>query len=425
MRVQGVLIVWLLLALASVLAQADEAALRRQLADYLTACWGTDDAAKMQADAKFAELEKIAGVDPRAFYGHGLVMLYQRRYDDSAKAFDQVARVDEEHLPALKARVWISLLVKKYGDALTAMEDLAKAAGKLAVDADNKDAAEEAARFLGSTYGFVDGPLAETAALASRKSTEDVILESLSDEQRVKFIDARQAVIEKFTDLTTERADSRETAIADEEAEKQKILADVDKRRAEMQTQADELQERRAKVEGELKEELAEIAKLDRPLLTQLTALQAQSAALQTGADNVAIDIQRLEGRLAGEKDPVRRDQLRRDIRRLGTLLRQYDVDLATASGALAGVQAERATLFARQKTAERDLGGQLKSIDRQAAGFAAEERKLAGIEKRAKKPSNGSTGKVNALGVTATALKTYEPFPIERERQRLLDSLE
>ena len=39
--------------------------------------------------------------------------------------------------------------------------------------------------------------------------------------------------------------------IADEEAEKQKVLADVEKRRAEMETQADELKERRAKVEGE------------------------------------------------------------------------------------------------------------------------------------------------------------------------------
>jgi hypothetical protein len=423
MRVQAV--GCLLLLAASVLpARADEEALRQKLTDFLTTCWDTSDDAQLLADTKFAALEKIAGVDPRAFYGHGLVMLHQRRYAESAKSLDQVVRIDAEHLPAWQAKVWLALLLKKYDIALAGMEDLAEVAGKLAEDADNKDAAGEAARFLGSAYGFVDGPLGEVAAVSARHTTEKAILAALSDEQRMAFTEARQAVIEKFTELTSERADSRDLAIADEEAEKQKVLADVDKRRAEMQTQADDLQERREKVAGELKDELADISRLDRPLLAQLTGLQTQSAAAQASSDNVLIDIQRLENRLAGEKDQARRDQIRRDIRRLNALLRQYDAELAVITTGIAGVQGERSVLFTRQKAAERNLGGQLQAIDRQAAAFQAEERKLAGIERKAKKPSSGSTGKVTGLGMTAAALKTYEPFPIERERERLLDSL-
>src|SRR5207253_1844246 len=144
------------------------------------------------ADTKFAALEKIAGADPRAFYGHGLVMLYQRRYDESAKSLDQVVKVDDQHLPALQARVWLALLVKKYDDALAGMEGLAVVAGKLAEDADNKDAASEAARFLGSVYGFVDGPLSDVAALAARGTTEKAILAALSEDQRAVFTEARQ-----------------------------------------------------------------------------------------------------------------------------------------------------------------------------------------------------------------------------------------
>lgn len=405
-------------------AQADEAVVRRKLTDFLTTCWDTSDSARDLADTKFSELEKVAGADPRAAYGHGLVMLYQRRYPESARSLDQVVRVDDQHFSALQARVWLALLVKKYDDALAGMEDLAKAAGKLAADADNKDAASEAARFLGSVYGFVDGPLGELNAVAARPATEKAILDALSEDQRETFTAARQSVVEKFTGLTNERSDSREAAIADEEAEKQKVLADVDKRRAEMQTQAEELKERRARVEGELKEELAEIARLDRPLMAQLTRLQADGTAAQASADSVAIDIARLEDRLLREKDPVLRDQIRRDLNRLSALLRRYDIDAAAINTEIAGVQAERSTLFARQRTAERNLGGQLQSIDKQFASFQSEERKLAGIERKAKRPSTGSTGKVNGLGMTATALKTYEPFPIERERQRLLDSL-
>jgi hypothetical protein len=412
------------LAASVVPAAAEEDAVRRKLTDFLTTCWETSDSAKELADTKFAALEKIAGVDPCAFYGHGLVMLYQRRYPESAKSLDQVVRVDAQHLPALRARVWLALLVKKYDDALAGMEELAKATGKLAADVDNKDAASEAARFLGSVYGFVDGPLGELAAVAARPATETAILEALSEEQRELFTAARQSVTEKFTDLTIERSDSREAAIADEEAEKQKVLADVERRRAEMQTQAEDLKERRAKAEGELKDELAEVARLDRPLTAQLTRLQAERTADQVSAEGVAVDIARLEGLLAGEKDPVRRDQLRRDIVRLSALLRRYDVDLAAVNTAIAGVQAERSPLFARQKAAEKNFGGQIQAIDKQFTSFQTEERKLAGIERKAKKPSSGSTGKVNSLGMTVVALKTYEPLPIERERQRLLESL-
>ena len=65
-----------------------------------------------------------------------------------------------------------------------------------------------------------------------------------------------------------------------------------------------------------------------------------------------------------------------------------------------------------------------MQRIDKQLNSHQSEERKLAGIEKKAKKPSNGSTGKVNALSITALALKTYEPFPIAQERERLMEAL-
>lgn len=414
----------LVLACGVLPARGDDELLRQKLSDYLTTCWETGDAARLQADARFAEIEKLAGVDPRTYYAHGLVMMYQRRFDESAQALDQAVRFDEQHLPAWRAKVWLALLVKRYDDALHGMEGLAVAAGKLAGEADNKEAALDAARFLGSAYGFVDGPLSEVAAVASRGVTEKAILAELNEEQRTAFAEARQGVADKFTDLMSERQDSRETAIADQEAEKQKVLADVDKRRAEIATQADELKERRDKIAGELKDELAEIAKLDRPLQAQLATLQTQGVTVQASADSVLFDIRRLEDILFNEEDPIRRGQIRADLAALSSLLRRYDIDLAAIQASIAGVQAQRGELLARQQTAQRNLGGQLQGIERQFAGFQKEERKLAGIERTAKKPSSGSTGKVNALKMTASALKTYEPFPIERERERLLNAL-
>jgi len=422
MRVHAIA-VGLLFSLTAPALLADDDLARRKLADFLHTCWETGDSVHAATDAKFKAVEK-AGAGARAYYGQALVLMYQRRYEEAAKALEQVVKVDDQHLAGWRAKIWLALLTKKYGIGLAGMEHLATAAGKLAEDAGNKEAAEEAVRFLGSVYGFVDGPLGESAAGASRKTTEKAILAALSEEQQVVFTEARQAVMEKFAELTNERQGSRESAIADEEAEKQKVLADVEKRRSEIATQGEELKERRAKVEGELKDELTEIGRLDRPLLTQLTSLQAQAAAVRRNADTVALDIQALEDQFAREKDQNIRDQIRRDINRLRPLLGRYDGELAVISTAIAGVQGQRATLATRQAKAQNTFGSQLQSIDRQFAAFQAEERKLAGAERKANKPSTGSTGKVSALNITATALKTYEPFPIEQERERLLESL-
>jgi len=405
-------------------ARGDDAAVRDRVLDYLQTSWQTGDSASSKADAKFAGFEKEIGVDPRAFYAQALVLMYQRRYDEAFKSLDQVLRVDEKHLAAWRAKIWLALLTKDYGLALSAMERMGTAAGEAASAPDNKDAADDAARFLGAVFGFVDGPLSDVPALASRKTVEASVLEALTEEQFERFKEARQGVIEKFKSLTTERQDSREQAIADEEAEKQQALEDVEKRREEMVKQADELKERRDKLQGELKDQLDEINKDDRPLQSEQSRLQARGSVIVHDRDDVLFDIGRLEAQLAAEKDPVRRDQIRRDISRLSLLARRYDGDLAVLERQLARVQVERRELANRAAQVRRDLGGQIQNIDRTFNSLQAEERRLAGTEKKARKPSSGSTGKVNALSVTATALKTYEPFPIEQERQRLMESL-
>jgi hypothetical protein len=426
MRIQtfslGMLLVALALFTHTILA--DDAAARRQIIDLLETGWNTSETAQLLADEKYAAIRKAAGADPQAMYARALVLMYQRRYEESLKALDQVVAVEENHLAALRAKTWLALLLKNYGVALASAENLGNAIQHSTTEPKNKEASDDAARFLGSVFGFLEGPIGDIPATATRKAVEKKVLDALTDEQTAIFKDARQSVIEKFTELTTERADSREQAIADAEAEKQETLKDIDKRRDEMATQADELRERRSQVQGELRDELDEVAKADRPLQRELTGIQSRAVGVQSNADLVAVDIARLQSLIVRERDPVIRDDLGREIDRLSILINRYETDLALLNRQAAGVQARRAELAARQARAERDLGGQIQSIDRQLNSMQGEERRLAGAEKKARKPSTGYTGKVNALATTATALKTYEPFPIEQERERLMEEL-
>ncbi len=411
---------WAILAICVAhLAQAEEK--DRLTADLLRTCWERSDAAQTQTDEKFALLAKSA--DARAHYAHALVLMYQRRFEESLESLDLALGEKEYKLSASQAKVWLAVLTKNYGVAFPAMEEMAKSAAEAAREG-QKETAQEAARFLGSVYGYLDGPLGDSTATAGRKGTEKRMLAALSESEREVFTVARQEVIEKYTALINERQDTREAKIAADDADKTQTLAEIDQRRTEMQTEANELKERRDQVAGELKEELAEIARLDRPLVAQLAQLQAEAALLQRSLNSVLLDIDRLERDFAREEDEIRRDRLRFEIDRLRPLVRRYDIDLAIVNRAAAPILAQRAELAGRQATAQSNLGGQLQAIDRKFSGLQAAERKLAGSERRASKPSTGRTGGVTGLGVTATALKTYEPFLIERERARLLDEL-
>lgn len=403
---------------------ADDAAIRSSVLRFLESAWQTGDTAKRDADEKYVSVEKVAGADARALYGHALVMMYQRRYDEAMASLDRVLRVDERHLSATRAKIWLALLTKDYGVALPAIERLGSIVSESIEDAENRDELDDAARFLGAVLGFLRGPIGDIPSLVSLERTESDIVKSVSEEQRKLFKEAQQSVMEKFTSLTEERADSREQAIADAEADKQKTLDEIEDRRADMGEQAAEMKERRDKLQKEFQDQLDQIARDDRPLQLELGRLQGRVASAQREVDDLVFDIGRLEARLALEREPVRRAQIRADIAQLSILLRRADGDLAGFAAQIAAVQGERSELAARQAQVQRTWGGQIQRIDRQFAALGAEQRRLAGAEKKARKPSTGSTGKVNALSLTATALKTYEPFPLEQERQRLMDSL-
>jgi hypothetical protein len=427
MRIQALALGTLLLAVSPVvpLPGAEDTTRRRQVLSLLETCWETGEAAEAIANEKRAALARQGAFDGRASYAWGLVLLRQRRYEEALAAFDQAALGEQERVAALRARAWVALLLKNYGVALTTAERLGDTLGGATTEGDkNPEEADDAARFLGSVFGYLEGPLGDVPAAGSQAATEQRVLARLSDSQRAVFDEAKQAVLEKFASLATEQADTREQALADAEAEKQQTLADIEQRRTKMAAAAQDLQERRVQLQSELNDTLTEIGRADRPLLAELNRLEARAAQVEGDLALLSTDLLRLESLLVREEDPLRRDDLRREIDRVSVLANRRDADLSFLQRQAGGIQSQRGELAARQVKAQRDFGGQVQSIDRQFQAMRGEERKLAGAEKKATKPSTGRSVKSNAIGASAKAFKTYEPFLIEQERERLLAAL-
>ena len=110
--------------------------------------------------------------------------------------------------------------------------------------------------------------------------------------------------------------------------------------------------------------------------------------------------------------------------RRRHWLASRIDADLLGISRSVARLQSQRVGLAARRNQAEAATVGQIDRIDRELGEISKRERRNEGLEKRASRPKTPSTSKSRALSAQATALSTYDSFPLEAAKAKLLDSL-
>ena len=245
------------------------------------------------------------------------------------------------------------------------------------------------------------------------------------DESRQSlFEDAYNGVLTRFIAMTDESSDAKDKAVASAEAAKKETLAEVEADRNEAAARAAELEASRKKLQSEFRDELDQIAKEDRPLVGQLAQLEARVRVLQRDLLAYQADIDRLSRLAANEEDPARRQQFLFEADRLAIFASRLDGDLIAASRLARGVQAQRQALAARQAQAQASAATQTQRLDRELADIARREKRNEGVEKRATRATVGPTGKVRALSAQATALSTYDQFPLESVKARLQESL-
>ena len=404
---------------------AEDKAAAEALAKMLEAGWGTTSqyraAGGQQAQAALA----ASGRSPEALYAVAVMFIKQGRYAEAQQSIEELLKRDAGHVPALRARVWLSTLLKDYGQAMDAAEKLSEAVGdEEAENVDQEAANREHISFLGRIYGFLGGPVAANLDLAVRKGAERKLLERLTEGRRVVFEDARDAVLQKHLELADAKDAKAEAAREAAEDAKAKTLEEIATQREERAQRLKELEERSDKLKGELKDELAEIAKSDKPLVAELATLERRAALLNRELLTIQSQIGILQSLLADEKDQFARARIISDIDRLLIIGSRYDADLLAVNRLAAGVQQQRGQLALRQRKAQADVGSQMQRIKQEAAEMARREKRSEAIEKRAERSTPAIPAGAAALRATAGALATYDPFPLEQEKSRILAEL-
>jgi hypothetical protein len=112
------------------------------------------------------------------------------------------------------------------------------------------------------------------------------------------------------------------------------------------------------------------------------------------------------------------------EIDRLALAASRLESDLFSVRRLAEGVQGQRAALVARQRRAQAAAADQAQRIDKEIGNLGKRDRVNDALEKRVNKAPSGTTSKTRALTAQATALSTYDQFPLEAARQRLLEVL-
>lgn len=395
------------------------------LARLLTIGWGTTTAYRTAADAQADVMFAAMGRQPSSLYAAALVQMKQRRYADAARLIDEILARDDANLPAWRAKVWLLVVLKNYEGAMVAADKLSQLLPK----EDGKSTEEEAqlrpyVAFLGRMYGFLGGPAQTAVSIEGRKESEKVVAARLTENRLEIFEEARDAVLQKFVELTDAKETFKDKAREQADAQREKTLAEIAEQRDVNKDRVKELEAKVDKFKKEHQSESAAIAKADTPLQAELNRLSTRATSLNTQIFALNSQIASVQAQLSATRDQNVRAFLFAELDRLSILEGATQAELFGLNRQANGVQQQRSALAVRQQRADADLADKLGRVDDELYTIAKKEKRADIVAKRATKAGPTTPQSALSLSAQAAALITYDPFPLEQEKSRLLETL-
>jgi len=400
-----------------------------QIAKILEIGWGESFRVLEPAREQYELVREAARRDPRAPYAMALVCVKHGKHAEAARLLDETLALDPRHVAAREAKIWIDVLLKRYPAALAQIEELGgilpnEGLRGLADEAAVQARYRESARFLGRLFGFLEGP-AEKAANPDRVAESKTrVLLKLTPSQQEEFAAGRKAVLDRFGEFFARREQAKEDELAGQKKKQEEDTKRLAEERAAVAANQQGLQKQAAQTREELEKFLSELAKQMAPLDREYSRLYAQGVAVRNRLVDYDRDIDRLLRLAELAKEPAEAARLRLEAERLDVLRDRLSVDYRLRQAEASRVQAAQAAILNQRDTAIARFNAEAKRLGKEQFKLAQDEKRIAREEDRARKPPTGNTDRVHVLSQKATAFTTYEPFPLEQAKSRLLESL-
>jgi hypothetical protein len=407
----------------------------------LELAWDAAPAKRAEAENYFERLAESTNRDSHVIYAQTLAKIKQRRYADALKLIDELVELEPKNVEYARGRVWLLVLLRKPEQGLVALGKLVgqlPAASDRAGDdqagddqaasepaGDNEDSHLDLLRFAGRVHGFLEGPGADWMAESARENYRRKLVDSLSEARKTAFLEGRDEVVDRWLGQKDDQQSTRDKVKRDQEQQRDERLSDLDKQREQDERRAADLNSERTRLRSELNDQMADFQRQERPLIDQISRLDAQATVVRRDLTVVSNDIARLEGLLLRERDPLLRDQYRRDISRLDAIASRQQATLAGLVRQGSSLAAQRADIQRRAAQVQQSMGRQLDGVDKEQSDAQKRTKSADNEERRLRKTPLGDSTQLRAMSAQSTAFTTYVAFPLEEERERLLESLQ
>jgi predicted nucleic acid-binding Zn-ribbon protein len=388
--------------------------------EMLESTWANRLEFREKADALF--LAADAQNDSDLAYAYLLTKIRQADYRDAIKAANHLLDVNPDHTGGHRARTWLLLLTRQQSSALAALQSYDEANDKL--DEASLERAENL-RAIGRMHGYLAGPSADAISEANLDTVRNAILDGAGEAEIDLFVEQSNGVIDRFNAII-EKKEVTDAGLLDE-AKKEQVteLENLEAESKKLEVRQAELQPAIDQTEKEASAAIAKIESRALPLQANLQELSSQAQAIQIDLNEVILDAQNYERLAARERDPDLRQRYLIRADRLRSLANRYEFSLdglyrqiRSVGAALEAVQLELLNTQAR-------YNAQLNRLNQELGNTVKKQKQNEGQTRRVSKPVRVTGGISKALENRAGSIKTYENFPIELERQKLVERLE
>lgn len=405
-------------------ALAADARLSAPMNSLFASGWKTSATALSSAKLHYEKAQVAAPQDPRPAYAMALVAIKNSKHDEARKWLNEALAQRKDDLASQRAMIWVDLLTRQNAAALSGMKSMGESLSpsSSAQPAERKAMAES----LGRMIGYLSGPAAGSVPDEELTAAEQEVLASLPKSLQVTFVDAKNEIAAKFEQLKAELGQKQETAIAEQTEQKNLASKKLEEDKTELDTARESLVYEAQKAKEKYDAEEAALKKEMDPLARRLTTLDGQARNLRNVLINVDRDIDRLVASAALQRgrDSIREAALLREADRLRILSRNDRDNLFRVEQEMALVRNQGAALEAKLRDAQARLQNDLKRFNAEGVKLSRTEKGLKAVARKVEEPVSGNNSKTRVSATKLTALSTYEEFPLELEKQRLLDSL-
>lgn len=409
----------------TMVSPAAAADLKAELATLLDVGWEGSVKSYQAAEKQAALLAETFPGEVRVPYAMAVVAIKHRRYSTALEQIDEMLQLKPNLWIAQRTRLWLLVVLRQNEAGLEQAAALCEQlASEVKLDAAQR---EQRARWIGRIFAYISAPTGEAVAPEMIRRYEERILATFDPATTKAFDEGRDSLVNAFTDRQFEH---QQVKAAEKELGKlQKIEREAALKDEKAQTAdaAGTIEDQTKALREQLDVNLNDIDESITRLQAELAGVQSQAAVVYSTLTQLSINIDAI--RLQLDSTPPN-DVFEQN--RLIAILRAWEIDYARQSsiyrplairvqslqGNLGALNGERQQLIAQFDAEMKKMGRTLTNLQKRALRIELDERKLA------KTTPSGNTPRVKAKDLILSALTTYEPFPVEQEKQTILRSL-